>query len=124
MRRVENDDEREPWPDRAPTATATRDVWAFGLVAFEVLTGRSLFHFNPTDNLASEEEALRVGDWAMHKCLEAMYELDFVLEVRNVLPRDRLLATDLLSSLLHPNPKHRPTSFGEILRHGLLVKEK
>ena len=120
MRRVENDDERELGLGRAPAAMATRDVWAFGLVAFEVFTGRSLFRCDTTGNLASEGEVLRVGDWALQNCLNAMHELDFELEVRQVPPRDRLLVADLVSSLLHPDPENRPTSFEQVLRHGLL----
>ena len=77
-----------------------------------------------TGHLASEGEALRVGDWALHNCLSAMHELDFELEVQEVDPRARLVAMDFVSSLLHPDPENRPTSFVEVLHHGLFGKEK
>ena len=65
----------------------------------------------------SVAEALRVGNWALQDSLNAVHELDFELEVRDVGLRARLLASDLISNLLHPDPDHRPTSFVAVLSH-------
>jgi len=39
-------------------------VWSFGVIAFELMTGTSLFKLDNTDNVDGGDELHRLKDWS------------------------------------------------------------
>jgi serine/threonine protein kinase len=85
------------------------DVWGFGKMAFEVLTGEALVEFETGEGVVHDHRAL----------MDIMHWSDFNLEeVRHHLKRAGVskLGMDVVVHCLSPDPKARPT-MEEILQH-------
>jgi len=98
-------------------AEPTYDIWSFGKLCYEALSGESLFPFDPLKDTGVDKQTLKIlGRW----------------NERNVLTATRCLldlgvtesAADLISRCLQPKKSDRPQSMREILRHEFWTDKK
>lgn len=86
------------------------DIWAYGKLIFEVLTGESLIQFDPEKEPREDNHALLTleqwNDDDLRECIEIMKDSGV-----------STLGIDLVSHCLLPDPSDRPTSMDEILEH-------
>ena len=102
-------------------ATPAFDFWSFGCVLFRALVRKPLFESDDADNIYSQREKLRLCKWAASDLDACLGKVRIALQERTVFagvgPQEKLAATDLLLWTLHPDPKRRPQSGYELLRH-------
>lgn len=86
------------------------DIWAFGKLMFEVLTGEPLIQFDPDKEPHQDNRALltleRWNEDDLRECIVLMKDCGV-----------STLGIDLVSHCLLPDPSERPGSMGEILEH-------
>lgn len=86
------------------------DIWAFGKLIYEVLTGQQLIQFDPNkDSSCDNRGLLKLVKWDD----EALRDVIGNLKNAGV----STLGVDLISHCLLPDPGERPTSMDEILEH-------
>ena len=96
-------------------ADATFDIWAFGVVLFELVTRQLLFSANGDDSL-ERFELERLSKWNLGDLADACDSLRAA--TRAVESRALVLAvTDLVPWCLQPNPRLRPQSMNDVLQH-------
>jgi len=86
------------------------DIWAYGKLIFEVLTGEALIQFDPEKEARQDNRALltleRWNEDELRDCIDVMKDSGV-----------STLGIDLVSHCLLPDPSERPTSMDEILEH-------
>lgn len=91
-------------------AEVSIDVWAFGKLTFEVLTGEPLIQFDPEKEPRQDNRALlTLEQWNeddLRDCIDIMKDCGV-----------STLGIDLVSHCLLPDPSERPVSMDEILDH-------
>jgi diguanylate cyclase (GGDEF)-like protein len=87
-------------------AAKTFDIWSFGVLLYELVSGRTLF--STTAELSSEDAAL-LSQWDMEHLDKALQSV-----------RSEPLAKDLLCHTLHPYPHERYDDFAMVLAHPFL----
>eukprot|EP00035_Acanthoeca_spectabilis_P028036 m.468936 g.468936 ORF g.468936 m.468936 type:complete len:1038 (-) comp27975_c0_seq1:34-3147(-) len=90
-------------PPLPPIATPQYDMWGFGVLLYELSTGRSLFHVDIRENADSPSELARIAAWTdSHKA-------ERLRDVEPMWPRE------LLSNLLQRDPALRPTTWDDVI---------
>ena len=86
------------------------DIWAFGRLAFESLTGQALIEFDPDVEVESDSESMmQLFNWG------EVSLRNMIISLRNAgVPN---VGIDLISHCLLPNPADRPSTMDEILNH-------
>lgn len=87
-------------------ATPAIDIWAFGKLSYELLSGHQFIHFNTQQNFAKF-----LAHWSDESLLNIINDLDKS-------PAGSL-AADLISRCLSPYPHDRPRSMKEVMSHSL-----
>lgn len=86
------------------------DIWAFGKLTFEVLTGEPLIQFDSEKEVRHDNRALltleRWNEDDLRDCIDVMKDSGV-----------STLGIDLVSHCLLPDPAERPASMDEILEH-------
>ena len=86
------------------------DIWAFGKLTFEALTGQALLEFDPDVEVESDcERMMQLFNWGEGRLR------DIIDSLRHAgVPH---VGIDMISGCLLPNPDARPSSMGDILKH-------
>ena len=103
---------REPESDGCLRADPSYDVWSFGVVLYNLVTGHPLFLANCDDNL-DPQGLWNLLTWKADRCRQL---LDQNLSGHSSIRAMR--ATELLSWILQPVPANRP-SMSEVRMHPL-----
>ena len=101
-----------------PDAQPTFDVWSFGVVAYLLFTGQSLFALDALDDNIVDSEQQRLAQWRgiEKSCLAKVFSA-----VKHDLEGEELKsAQDLVEWCLEPDPNDRPHSMVQILSHRFL----
>jgi hypothetical protein len=86
------------------------DIWAFGKLAFEALTGKALLDFDPDVEVENDSETMmKLFNWGKASMRDTIDSLRHA-SVPNV-------GIDMISECLLPNPDDRPSSMDNILKH-------
>ena len=86
-------------------ASIAYDLWSFGAVLFYLVTGRSLWHTNQSDDVWPED-LCKLAEWAPRD-ISALWQG----AVKSNPTRDQVFAFDLLRNLLEPDPRVRLAHF-------------
>lgn len=88
-----------------PVASVQYDMWAFGVMAYELVTGKRLFDYNTTEDVGVGE-LQRIAEWTARDKQAKMDLIDVAKW-----PALKLL----LGKLLSRDPADRPRNWGEVL---------
>eukprot|EP00984_Skeletonema_dohrnii_P033183 scaffold28867_cov84-Skeletonema_dohrnii-CCMP3373.AAC.1 len=101
-----------------PVAGAQFDIWSFGVLVFELLTGRPLFNCDANDNLLNDKEKRRLVNW------KGITDND-LSDVLKVCEDQDLTdsAKDLLRECLSTR-RTRPKTFHQVLKHPFLNRKE
>jgi len=97
--------------EEPPLASAVIDIWSFGVVFYQLLTGESLFPENAEDCMSDMDDQLELATWKGLK----QRQLDRVLVNTNAKRKTINRAKKLLLACLEPDPEKRPQSMDEVL---------
>ncbi|KAK1735803.1 leucine-rich repeat protein [Skeletonema marinoi] len=101
-----------------PVACAQVDIWSYGVLMFELLTGRPLFKCDKNDNLLNDEEKRRLVNW------KDITDED-LSDVLKDCPDQHLTesAKDLLRKCLRTK-QSRLKTFHQVLEHAFLNRKE
>lgn len=99
-------------------AAYTHDVWALGVMLFQLLFGESLVAVNRDDDLAGPSAVLRAATWTDKEIVERIERCQGLLEEANTV--SSTVAVDLLVKLLKVDPSERFQCVEDILFHPFL----
>jgi serine/threonine protein kinase len=98
-------------------ASVTFDVWSFGLLLYQMSTGRSLFNSNNMEMIADDHAMNSLLTWKGADPRELMVLAFADASDHSLLNSEKVAAADLISKCLAPDPMKRPQSMAEVLRH-------
>ena len=120
-------------------ASASLDMWSFGVVMFRILTQKALFESDDNDNIVGKAVLKQAFEWSAESLGEAIRDADYAMlhrdeqqraasgghDKRSVVraQRRRVAALDLLSWLLEENPEQRPMMF-DVQRHAFFEENE
>jgi len=91
-------------------AEPTFDIWSFGKLCYEALTGEALFPFDPTKDAGEDVNTMKIlGEWNEERVKVAVSRL---LTLGVTAP-----GADLVSQCLSPKKDDRPQNMDEVLKH-------
>jgi len=97
-------------PERASTAM---DMWAFGLILYNLLAGESLLKVNRDDDLSGPESFFKAATWTDAKLATAIRS--------GLSKKSSPAAIDLLTKLLCVEPIDRYQSMADVLAHPFIT---
>ena len=97
-------------------------MWGLGVVTQLLLGNALLFACDRDDNVRNAVELKKLATWSSASVSSLASDLSLSLLLDGISARDRVAAVDMICWLLQPEPKDRPTSCSDLLRHPLLLQ--
>ena len=99
-------------------AVASHDVWAFGVVLYEMCAGQDLFPKDINDDtIAARADRESLQSWIEPKSDVLEHVFSTASAMGKVTAMGRLMAQDIIALCLQGNPSDRPKTMAEVLSH-------